>query len=277
MQRLQSTAANNRVYKRFITLIVIAIILFVFSLFAPYIVPNDPYFNNSDAIRIPPNFEYPFGTDSLGRCVFSRVIVGAKTSISSTLFLVSLTFSFGTIIGILCGYYGGVFDAIVMRIIDILLSVPQMVLAIAIAGTMGGGMIGAIVALGFANWIIYARIAKTKTIYLKNEDFISAARLGGNNDFRIIFKYILPNISGLLFVNATIQIANMLLGFAGLSFLGLGVQIPNAEWGSMVSESRSYFQLAPWAVLAPGGAIVFTTMFFNYLGDTARDLLEEEK
>ena len=259
---------------RFIILLIIAVILIIISLLAPYIVPNDPYSNNPNAIRMAPSLQYPFGTDNLGRCVFSRVIMGSKTSIGATLFLISITFLFGTVLGMLCGYYEGILDTIVMRLIDIFLSVPQMVLAIAVAGTLGGSMINAIFALGFTNWIVYARLAKSQTLSLKKEEYIYAAQLGGNSDFRIMIFHIFPNIAGVLFVNATIQISGILIGFAGLSFLGLGVQIPQAEWGSMINEARAYIQLAPWAVIAPGGSVIFTAMFFNYLGDTARDLLE---
>ncbi|WP_278184246.1 ABC transporter permease [Alkaliphilus metalliredigens] len=200
--------------------------------------------------------------------------MGAKTSICATLILVFITFIFGTFVGLLCGYYGGLIDSIFMRLIDILLSVPQMVLAIAVAGALGGGMINAMIALGFTSWTLYARLAKSQTISAKQEDYVHAARLGGNSGTRIMLVHILPNIAGPLLVNATIQIGTLLIGFAGLSFLGLGVQVPQAEWGSMISESRAYVQLAPWTVLAPGSAIVLTALLFNYLGDTARDLLE---
>lgn len=268
------TMRKKRLRRRFLILSVIAILLLFVSIFASYIIPNDPYKNNPGAIRTAPTCRYPFGTDNLGRCVFSRVLMGARTSVCAALILVCITFLFGSFVGLLCGYYGGVIDTVIMRLIDILLSVPQMVLAIAVAGILGGGMMNAMIALGFTNWIVYARLAKSQTISIKQEDYIYAARLGGNSGCRIMAVHILPNIAGTLLVSATIQIASMLIGFAGLSFLGLGVQAPKAEWGSMISESRAYLQLAPWAVLAPGGAVIFTAMLFNFLGDTARDLLE---
>lgn len=268
------TVKRIRLRRRFLILLSIALFLILLSILAPHVIPNDPYSNNPQAIRSAPSIRYPFGTDNLGRCVFSRVLMGARTSICATLILVSITFSLGSFIGLVCGYYGGITDTIVMRLIDILLSVPQMVLAIAVAGILGGGMINAMIALGFTNWIVYARLAKSQTISIKQEDYIYAARLGGNSGCRIMLIHILPNIAGTLLVSATIQIASMLIGFAGLSFLGLGVQAPKAEWGSMISESRAYIQLAPWSVLAPGGAVILTAMLFNYLGDTARDLLE---
>lgn len=277
MQLVNKKEVNSKrevLKHRFILLLIAAGILLVISLIAPFIVPNDPYGNDSSAIRSAPSHQYIMGTDSLGRCVYSRVLMGARTSICATLILVLVTFAFGTFVGLLCGYYGGVIDNIFMRLIDILLSIPQMVLAISVAGILGGSMINAMIALGFTSWILYARLAKSQTISIKQEEYIHAARLGGHSGIRIMLVHILPNIAGPLLVNATIQIGTMLVGFAGLSFLGLGVQVPQAEWGSMISESRAYIQLAPWAVLAPGGAVVLTTLLFNYLGDTARDLLE---
>jgi len=260
--------------KRFVLLLSIAGVLLFISLLAPLLVPNDPYKNNARVIRTAPSQQYIMGTDNYGRCVFSRVLMGARTSIGATLILVSLTFVVGTFIGLLCGYYGGLLDNLIMRLIDILLSVPQMVLAIAVAGILGGGMINAMIALGFTSWILYARLAKSQTLSIKQEEYIYAAKLGGHSGLYIMLIHILPNIAGPLLVNATIQIGTILIGFAGLSFLGLGVQVPQAEWGSMISESRAYIQLAPWAVMAPGAAVVLTTLLFNYLGDTARDLLE---
>ncbi|QUI25315.1 ABC transporter permease [Vallitalea pronyensis] len=265
---------RTRVKNRFVLLLCIAAIFLVVSLLAPLIVPNDPFKNDATAIRSKPNQHYIMGTDNYGRCVFSRVLMGARTSIGATLILVSITFIVGTFIGLLCGYYGGVLDSIIMRLIDILLSIPQMVLAIAVAGILGGGMANAMIALGFTSWILYARLAKSQTLSARQEEYVYAARLGGHGGLYIMVRHILPNIAGPLLVNATIQMGTMLIGFAGLSFLGLGVQVPQAEWGSMISESRAYIQLAPWTVMAPGTAVVLTALLFNYLGDTARDLLE---
>lgn len=259
---------------KFCILSLLIFMLFIIAFTAPYLVPNAPYASDASAIRQAPCEQYPMGTDSLGRCVLSRTMMGARTSIGASLILVILTFTFGTTLGMLCGYYGGILETLLMRLVDVLLSIPQMVLAVAVAGILGGGMLNAMLALGFTSWIVYARLAKSQTASIKQEDFIKAARLGGHGDAWILSRQILPNILGPLLVNATIQMGMVLMGFAGLSFLGLGVQSPMAEWGSMISESRAYIQLAPWAVLVPGAAIVLTAMLFNTLGDTAQDLLE---
>lgn len=259
---------------RFFFFFILAILLVGIAIFAPYMIPHDPFQRNAMAIRSEPNLSYLFGTDNYGRCVFSRVLMGTRTSIGGSLFLVLITATFGTFLGVLCGYYGRGLDFVVGRVIDIFLSIPQMVLAIAVAGLLGGGMMNAMLALGFSSWIIYARLARSLTRSLKNEDYISAARMGGSSDLDIICKEIIPCILGTILVNATIQISVLLIGLAGLSFLGLGVQVPDAEWGSMISEARAYMQLAPWAVIAPSCAIIVTSTVFNCLGDAARDLLE---
>ena len=223
-----------------------------------------------------PCAEYPFGTDRYGRCICSRVLMGARTSIFSAVTLVAVTFLVGSMLGMLAGYYGGAVDSVIMRLADVLLAFPQMVLAIAVAGILGGGMFNAMLAMGIAGWTGYARLARAKVLSLKEEAYVSAARLSGCSDGSIMFKTLLPNMLGPLAVNASTQIGSMMIGIAGLSFLGIGVQEPQAEWGSMISASRAYIQLAPWAVLAPAAATILTVMIFNYLGDCVRDVLDVE-
>ncbi len=265
---------EKKIRRRLIILAAVIGILLVISMLAPWLVPNDPYATDAASIRMAPCREYPFGTDNLGRCVFSRVLAGARTSILSAVALVSICFAAGTIPGMLCGYYGGILDTIVMRLADVILTVPQLVLAVAVAGILGGGMGNAMLAMGFSGWVLFARLARSEVIQEKEEDYVLAARLGGKKGWQILYAEILPGIAGPLLVNAATQISTMMMGLAGLSFLGLGVQVPEAEWGSMIGEARAYIQLAPWAVLAPAGAVVFTVMLFSYLGDTAGDLLD---
>lgn len=272
---MQNVQKRRRALKvRVFLFLILALLLMAVSLLAPYLAPNDPNATNSAAMSAPPSAQYPLGTDKLGRCVFSRVLMGARTSIFSAVALVAVSFVVGTVLGMLCGYYGGVLDNLVMRLADILLAVPQMVLAIAVAGVLGGGLLNAMLALGVTSWTLYARLARSHTMTLKAEPFIAAAKLSGCGDLRILARHILPNIVGPLVVNAATQLGTTMIGIAGLSFLGLGVVAPNAEWGSMISEARSYLQLAPWAALAPAGATVLTVMIFNYLGDAVRDLAD---
>ncbi len=254
----------------------LAAALIIVSILAPFIAPNDPNATNAANMNASPGGDYPLGTDRYGRCVLSRVLMGAQTSIFSAVILVAATFVVGTTLGMIAGWYGGTIDSVIMRLADIMLAFPQMVLAIAVAGILGGGMVNAMLAMGISGWTLYARLARAQVISLKKEAFISAARLSGCSARKIMLEYLLPCMLGALIVNAATQLGTMMMGIAGLSFLGIGVTEPNAEWGSMISQSRAYMQLAPWATLAPAGAAVLTVMIFNCLGDALRDYLDVE-
>lgn len=257
----------RNVRKRVVFFSILGLVLLGISLLAPYLVKNDPYETNAFYMKAAPNLQFPFGTDKLGRCVFSRVLFGSRTSIFPSLLLVCITMVAGTLLGMLAGYYGGILDQIIMRLVDIILAFPQMVLAIAVAGVLGGSILNAMIALGMTGWTLFARLARGQVMRLKHEEFIHAARLSANSNLRILFVHILPNIAGEILVNASIQIGSTMLGIAGLSYLGLGVQVPEAEWGSMINEAKGYMQEAPWAVLAPGIALFITVVIFNLLGD----------
>lgn len=254
----------------------LAATLILIAILAPFIVPNDPNATDAANMNAAPDAEHFFGTDRYGRCVFSRVIMGTRTSIFSAVILVAVTGTLGTLLGIIAGWYGGAIDSIIMRMVDIMLAFPQMVLAVAVAGILGGGMINAMLAMGLSGWTLYARLARAQVIAVKNEPFISAARLSGCSDIKIMFKYLLPCMLGSIIVNAATQLGVMMIGIAGLSFLGIGVSEPNAEWGSMINQSRAYMQIAPWATLAPAGATIVTVMVFNCLGDCLRDISDTE-
>ena len=268
--------ARKRAKIRLIVFLILAGLLVLFGIFAPLLTPNDPDATSSANMNKAPSAEFPLGTDRYGRCICSRVMMGARTSIFSAVALVGITFVFGTALGMLAGYCGGFADTVVMRLADVLLAFPQMVLAIAVAGILGGGMFNAMLAMGIAGWTPYARLARAKVLSLKEEAYVNAARLSGCGDLSIMFKTLLPNMLGPLVVNASTQIGSMMIGIAGLSFLGIGIQEPRAEWGSMIRLSRAYIQLAPWAVLAPAFATIVTVMIFNYLGDCVRDVLDVE-
>lgn len=260
--------------KRFYFFLTLALLLVAVSILAPFIAPNDPNATHADFMKAAPSMRFPLGTDKLGRCILSRVLMGAPASVFSALALVGLSFAAGTLLGMLCGYYGGILDEVVMRIADILLAFPQMVLAIAVAVVLGGGLVNAMIALGITSWTLYARLARSSVLKLKKEPFLAAAKFSGSGSGRILFRHILPNIAGPLLVSAATQIGTMMIGIAGLSFLGVGVIPPQAEWGSMINEARAYMQLAPWAVMAPAAAVVITIIVFNCLGDAVRDLAD---
>lgn len=262
---------RDQLRNRMLLMLGIAALLCVFALVAPFVTPNDPNLPHAEYMNAAPCKEFPLGADRYGRCVLSRIMIGARTSIFAAVALVLATFVVGSILGMLSGYYGGVLDTVIMRIADIFLAFPQMVLAIAVAGVLGGSLLNAMIALGISGWTQYARLARTHTMALKNEPFIIAAKMNGSSGLQIMLRHILPNMIGPLTVNAATQIGTNMIGIAGLSFLGLGVVPPKAEWGSMINESRAYLQLAPWSVLFPAIAVIVTVMVFNYLGDAVRD------
>lgn len=270
------SSSRLKAKKRLFVFAAIAAVLVIISLAAPLIAPNDPNATNAAAMNSAPSAKYPFGTDRYGRCVLSRVLMGARTSVFSAVALVLITFAVGTALGMAAGWYGGIVDSIIMRLVDIMLAFPQMVLAIAVAGILGGGMFNAMLAMGISGWTLYARLARAQVAALKQEPFVSAARLEGRSGPSIMIKELLPCILGTLTVNAATQLGVMMIGIAGLSFLGIGVTEPHAEWGSMINQSRAYMQLAPWAVLAPAAATVVAVMIFNCLGDALRDYLDVE-
>jgi len=267
---------RSRNRTRLLIFLGLAGLLTLLSIFAPLLAPNDPNATNALHMNEAPSRAFPFGTDRYGRCICSRVLMGARTSIFSAVALVAATFVFGSVLGMLAGWFGGAADALVMRLADVLLAFPQMVLAIAVAGILGGGLFNAMLAMGVTGWTLYARLARAQVLALKEEAYVSAARLTGQGVLSILLKTLLPNMLGPLVVNASTQIGTMMIGIAGLSFLGIGVTEPQAEWGSMISGARAYLQLAPWAVLAPAGATILTVMVFNYLGDCVRDVLDVE-
>lgn len=265
---------KNRIKTRLICFLILAAALLLVAIFADKIVPYDPYAQDLSKSLLPPSAEHWMGTDRYGRDMFSRVVVGAQTSIFSTLALVGVISVFGTAVGTLCGYYGGAIDSVVMRISDVCLAFPGLVFALAIAAMLGGGVSNAVLALAVISWPKYARVARSQTLALKNSGFVAAARLSGDSSMQMILRHILPNILGPILVTAMLDIGTMMMELAGLSFLNLGAQPPTAEWGNMMSGGRSMLQTYPWLVLSPGFAIFLSVVIFNLLGDTVRDYMD---
>lgn len=265
---------KNRIKTRLICFLILAAALLLVAIFADKIVPYDPYAQDLSKSLLPPSAEHWMGTDRYGRDMFSRVVVGAQTSIFSTLALVGVISVFGTAVGTLCGYYGGAIDSVVMRISDVCLAFPGLVFALAIAAMLGGGVGNAVLALAVISWPKYARVARSQTLALKSSRFVAAARLSGDNSMQMILRHILPNILGPILVTAMLDIGTMMMELAGLSFLNLGAQPPTAEWGNMMSGGRSMLQTYPWLVLSPGFAIFLSVVIFNLLGDTVRDYMD---
>ena len=262
---------RNTLKIRLIVFGALAAVLLIGSIFSEHLTPYDPYLQNLMNTKAAPSAEHLLGTDRYGRDMLSRVIVGSRASIFSTLLLVTIITVTGTVIGLFCGWHGKWIDTVLMRISDMFLAFPGLVFALAVAGVLGGGLHNAIIALAAISWPKYARIARSQTLAQKETLWLKAAKLSGSGTGKIVLKHILPNIIGPILVTSMLDIGTMMMELAGLSFLGLGAKPPTAEWGSMMSDTRSLLTTAPWVTLAPGLAIFVSVMIFNLLGDTVRD------
>ena len=265
---------KNRIWMKLIVFAGLAAALLLITIFAKYICPYDPYAQDLTQAMQPPGAAHLMGTDTYGRDMLSRVLIGAQTSISSTFALVAIITVFGTVVGIFCGYYGGIVDSVMMRISDVCLAFPGLVFAMAVAAILDGGVRNAVIALALISWPKYSRIARGQTLSIKNLPYMQASQLAGDSVLQMIFRHVLPNIAGPILVTSMLDIGTMMMEIAGLSFLGLGAQPPVAEWGSMMSSGRSMLQTYPWIVLSPGLAIFISVVIFNLLGDSIRDYMD---
>lgn len=263
---------NNKI--RLILFSSLAVLLVLIAIFGEHLCPYDPYLQDLRNAKAAPSLAHIFGTDRYGRDMLSRLIVGAKASILSTLLLVSVITVIGTIVGIICGWSGNRLDTLLMRISDIFLAFPGLVFALALAAVLGGGIHNAVIALAAISWPKYARIARSQTLSQKDSLYLDAARISGCSTFTLIMRHILPNIFGPILVTAMLDIGTMMMELAGLSFLGLGAKPPVAEWGSMMSDTRNLLTTQPWVILSPGFAIFLSVAVFNLLGDSIRDWLD---
>ncbi|MCR5834366.1 MAG: ABC transporter permease [Selenomonadaceae bacterium] len=239
--------------------------------FAEFLTPFNPYAQDLGNALAPPNEINLLGTDRYGRDILSRVIIGSQTTLFAALMLLTVMASAGSLIGAICGYKGGRLDTVLMRLSDVFLAFPQMVFAIAAAGALGGGLLNAAAALALIGWPKYARISRGLVLTIREMPYLDAAKMSGSSSVSILFRHILPNIAGTMFVTAALDIGTIIMELAGLSFLGLGAMPPTAEWGAMMNNGRSMLQTAPWVILAPGTAIFITVAIFNLLGDKLRD------
>lgn len=223
---------------------------------------------------IPPCPQFLFGTDHLGRDIFSRIIEGSRVSLSVAVAVVIMSAAVGVILGMVSGYIGGVVDMMIMRVVDVLLAFPAIIFALALSTVIGTGQLNLIIAITCIQWTRYARVARGETLMMKHAEYIEAAKSIGNNTFKILMKYIFPNIISKILILASLDIGTIILYCASLSFLGLGAQPPSPDWGVMISEGKNYIQYAPWMTIFPGLAIAVCALAFNMLGDGLRDMLD---
>lgn len=254
--------------------LVIVLLLLIIAIFAPQLADVSPAEQNLRERLQPPSLEHPFGTDEFGRSILSRVVYGTRISLLTGLAPVALSLLLGTFIGLVAGFFGGKLDGILMRLMDVLLAFPSLLLALAVVGVLGPGLTNAILAIAIVNIPQYARIVRSVVLGTREEDFVQAARSLGATSPRIILRHVFPSTIGPLTVQATLGIGFAILAMSGLSFLGLGVQPPTADWGEMLARGRRFLPDATWLLIFPGAAISLTVLGFNLLGDGLRDALD---
>ena len=262
----------------FVLFSVLAIIIILIAVFAPVLSGGiDPTAGDLRDAIMAPDATHICGTDKMGRDIYSRVLYGARISLVSTFILVALVFVIGTALGVVSGYFGGWVDAVIMRIADMMIAFPGLVLAIAVAGMLGASMRNAIIAIALVTWPKYARMARSLVLKIRHTDFVYAAIVTGSSTWRMLWKYMLPNTITTLVITAATDIGGMMMELSALSFLGFGAQPPTPEWGAMLNEGRDFMQSAPWMMIYPGFAIFITVVVFNMLGDNLRDILDPKE
>lgn len=250
------------------------VILCLTALLAPWLAPHDPHRQFLAHRLLTPGEGYLLGTDHLGRCLFSRLLFGARATLLVGLVVVGITSIMGVLLGAVAGYRGGLMDEVIMRGVDVLLAFPGIILALVIAGIMGPSLFSIMFAISLTGWTGYARVVRGAVLSVKEREFVQAASSLGAGDARIVFRHILPNVMAPVIVMATLGMAHVVLAAAALSFLGLGMQPPHAEWGSMLNAGRPFMRTAPHLTIFPGLAIMITVLAFNFLGDGLRDALD---
>ena len=271
MEKFKTFVEKNKLFVLFASL---ALLIVLVALLTPLIAPYDPYAADLTGASQKPSAEHWFGTDKLGRDIFSRVLYGSRISMVSAFTVVVIILVFGSLMGILSGYFGGWVDAVIMRMSDMMIAFPGMVLAIAVAGILGASIKNAIIAISIVSWTKYARMARSLVLKVRHVDYVSAAVVTGSKVPYILRKYMLPNILPTMVITAATDIGGMMLELAGLSFLGFGAQPPMPELGYMLNEGRAWMQHAPWLMIFPGLAILVIVVIFNLLGDSLRDVLD---
>lgn len=236
--------------------------------------PQDPTAQNLDQRLHPPSAEYPLGSDRLGRDLLSRLLYGARLSLQISVVVVSISLAIGTVVGVVAGYVGGVVDDVLMRLVDVVLAFPGILLALVVAGILGPSLTNVMVALAVVGWTQYARVVRGSVLSVKEQDFVKASQLVGLSRPRLVGRHVVPHVISPVIVLATMDMATVVLATAGLSFLGLGAQPPTPEWGTMLASGRNYLQDAWWIANFPGLAIMLTVFAFNILGDSLRDILD---
>jgi len=255
--------------------LIIILIIGILAIFAGYLSPFDPNYININAILLSPDGTHWMGTDALGRDVFSRMLHGAQISLLVGIVAVGISTIIGIILGSLAGYYRGIADTIIMRLVDVMLSIPSFFLILAVIAFLTPSIWNIMIVIGLTSWMGVTRLVRAEFLSLKERDFVLAAQTLGASDFRIILTHLLPNSLGPIIVSTVLGVASAVLVESGLSFLGLGVQAPTASWGNILTDGKEYIQFAWWLSLFPGLAILITVLGYNLLGEGLRDNFDQ--
>ncbi len=256
--------------------VIVALLVFV-AVLAPVLAPGSPFEQDLTRRLQPPSAESWFGTDELGRDIYARVVHGSRITLYMVVLVAIIVAPLGLLVGTVAGYLGGWIDEVLMRVTDIFLAFPRLVLALAFVAAIGAGIENAVIAIAITTWPPYARVARAETLTLRNSDFISAVRLQGASSLRIILRHVTPLCVSSLIVRLTLDMAGIILTAAGLGFLGLGAQPPQPEWGAMIAKGRDYVLDQWWVAAMPGIAIFVASLGFNLLGDGLRDVLDPKQ
>jgi peptide/nickel transport system permease protein len=253
---------------------IIIFIVFFLAMLAPWVSPYDPDYINVKAILLAPSAQHWMGTDGLGRDVLSRMLHGGRISLLVGLVAVGISTAIGIVLGAVAGYYRGWIDTIIMRLVDIMLSIPSFFLILAVIAFLTPSIINIMIVIGLTSWMGVTRLVRAEFLSLSNREFVQASRALGAKDTRLIFTHLLPNSLTPIIVSSVLGIASAVLMESGLSFLGLGVQAPQASWGNILTDGKEYIQFAWWLSLYPGMAILITVLGYNLLGEGLRDALD---
>lgn len=249
-------------------------VMAVAAVAAPWVAPHDPTAVDSRALLAPPSAAHWLGTDNLGRDIFSRLVYGARWSLGAAASAAAAIVLVGITIGVIAGYVGGLVDDVLMRVVDVLLAFPSLVLALAIVGTLGPSLANVMIGMVAIWWVDYARVMRGLTLSMRDREFVTAAQCAGATVPHVIVRHVLPNVIPSVLVLATLELGGLILAISGLSFLGLGAQPPTPEWGTMLNDGRPFFQRAPQLMIYPGLAITLVVVGCNLLGDGLRDVLD---
>ncbi|MCR5009967.1 MAG: ABC transporter permease [Clostridia bacterium] len=271
------TPSRRRAWIRFTIALFFAVLFVCFALFASSFARYDPLKTDYDNMLAAPSSRYWFGTDQLGRDIFSRILYGGKTSLLIAFLVTGIVATVGIFIGTAAGFLGGVFDGILMRFCDMLMAFPGSIFTIAMVSFIGTGIPNLILAMSLTSWTGFARISRSLVLSIKNNVYIEQARMGGASDWKILFVYIIPNVLPSLLVNIFQSIGGKLLTISGLSLLGLGSPPPTPEWGFMLSEGKNFMYQAPWMLVFPGLVILINVVIFNLLSDSIQDLMNPKE